>query len=183
MSKPIPNNQRVEFKRTTKFTGRNGYIDCTGLDIQRLDHNFSIMLTPLTSRDALGHCDIEIPREALSKLIVVLQKLRDMPADAEAFMRLYPASERNTNCLENIACINCGNREKFNINATITAEVDDEGTDNSNTDTEWDDKSPCSCGQCDSSGTVADFTIEGLDDAIAKAEEAADKENKEEPTS
>jgi len=63
----------VTWKRSTNFTGRNGYSKCSGLDMLPLDHNDSVMLSPLTSRGAVGRCNIEIPMESLPEVIAKLQ--------------------------------------------------------------------------------------------------------------
>jgi hypothetical protein len=69
-------NQQVTWKgRLTNFTGRNGWFRCSGLDIQPLEHNQSVMIAPLTSQSMVGRCDIEIPLEALPEVVAKLQAL------------------------------------------------------------------------------------------------------------
>lgn len=74
-------NQQVRWERTTNFTGRNGYMKCNGLNILTLDHNRSVMLSPLTSRGTVGRCDVEIPLEALLEVIATLQALIALPGE------------------------------------------------------------------------------------------------------
>ena len=61
--------------RQTNFTGRNGYFACGGIEVLHLNHNNSVMLSPLTSRGVVGRCDIEVPLENVPDLIVQLQAL------------------------------------------------------------------------------------------------------------
>lgn len=70
------------------------------------------------------------------------------------------------NCLQDMACPECGQRGPLRIAATIVATVFDDGTDRDESDCEWDGKSRCSCEDCGHEGTVDDFTIEGLDDEL-----------------
>ena len=63
----------VLFSRLTKFTGRNGYMKCSGISLTRQDN--SILLAPRTSRGFIGRCDVEIPLEDLPALIAGLQAL------------------------------------------------------------------------------------------------------------
>jgi sarcosine oxidase delta subunit len=86
----------------------------------------------------------------------------------EEFIAKFPESNRNTNCLENVACPFCGNRDRFVIGITATFDVFDNGTGYQIGDNEWDDKSYIRCGDCDERGTVGDFTIKGLDDVLDK---------------
>jgi hypothetical protein len=87
---------------------------------------------------------------------------------AEEFVAKFPDAMRKKNCLEDIACPECGNREMFRIQATIIAEVCDEGTDRDESDCEYDEKSSCECTECQFHGKLEDFAIEGLDDLLEK---------------
>ena len=64
----------------------------------------------------------------------------------------------NTNCLASIHCPNCGNASRFRIIALVTADVTDDGCE-FHGDAEWDQDSPISCPECDSSGQIRDFTL------------------------
>ena len=66
---------QVKFARQTNFTGRNGYFACSGIEVLHLNHNNSVMLSPLTSRGVVGRCDIEVPLENVPDLIAQLQAL------------------------------------------------------------------------------------------------------------
>ena len=94
----------------------------------------------------------------------------------EDFLEQFPDAEENENCLRDVACPKCGNREKFRIEAKIMAIVEDMGTDRDESDCEWDESSHCACGNdaCDKDGPLKDFTIDGLDDAIAARAKACD---------
>ena len=90
---------------------------------------------------------------------------------AEQFLEKYPDSELRENCLQDIACPECGQRDSFNITFTGTAEVYDDGSDDVG-DHEWESESDCTCSECKHGGTVADFTFPGLDKLIDGKEEA-----------
>jgi len=67
---------KFTFNRKTKFTGRNGYFDCSGIDLEVLNHNQSVMIAPLTGRTGtIARCDIEVPLEDLPELIQQLQEI------------------------------------------------------------------------------------------------------------
>ena len=83
--------------------------------------------------------------------------------------------ETNTNALEDMACPECGSRGRFAIAVTTTAIFDDLGSDDVG-DLEYEADSSCTCKECDHAGTVADFTVDGLDDFLNKlAEETEDE--------
>lgn len=65
----------TKWKRMTKFTGRNGNFNCSGLEFLPLDHNMSVLVSALTGRGDVARCDIEIPMEAISEVIAKLQAL------------------------------------------------------------------------------------------------------------
>ena len=65
----------TKWKRTTKFTGRNGTFNCSGIELLPLDHNKSVLMSALTGRGDVARCDIEIPLEAVPELIAKLQAL------------------------------------------------------------------------------------------------------------
>lgn len=62
----------------------------------------------------------------------------------------------NTNCLDGLRCPNCGSEEPVWIEAKAEFKVYDSGTDEYH-DVEWDENSPCRCGQCRHWSTVAEF--------------------------
>ena len=66
----------------------------------------------------------------------------------------------NTNCLEGVRCPQCGQEDRFLINAMVSVMVADEGTEDQGGDYEWSPDSPCCCASCDFAGKLADFTIE-----------------------
>jgi hypothetical protein len=61
--------------RMTKFTGRNGNFNCSGVEFLPLDHNKSVLVSALTGRGDVARCDIEIPLEAIPEVITKLQAL------------------------------------------------------------------------------------------------------------
>ena len=70
-----PMNKELEFKfsRTVHFQGRNGYFKSEGLyiceveEVKKTDDHFRIV--PVTSKEALGNCWIEVPKKDLVRLI------------------------------------------------------------------------------------------------------------------
>jgi hypothetical protein len=64
----------IEFTRKTKFTGRNGYFNASGIELMKISDN-KIMITPITGRGEPGRCDIEIPIENIRDLIYELGDL------------------------------------------------------------------------------------------------------------
>jgi hypothetical protein len=81
------------------------------------------------------------------------------------FLAKFPATERNDNFLENVACPACGRRSGFLIDAHVSVHVTDQSIDDeSGTEFEPQDKCVCDCGKI---GKLIDFTIDGLDDEIA----------------
>ena len=81
------------------------------------------------------------------------------------FIAKFPLASRNINCLEDIACPECGNRDNFQILMSGMFDVSDDGTGD-HYDTEWGPESPCRCRQCQAAGQVCDFTIAELDKAM-----------------
>ena len=65
----------VTWERLTKFTGRNGNFNCSGVELLPLEHNNSVLVSALTGRGDVARCDIEIPLEAVHDLIAKLQAL------------------------------------------------------------------------------------------------------------
>ena len=59
----------------------------------------------------------------------------------------------NTNCLEGLACPECGQETELHVVASMWVSVKDEGTDSMahglpSYDTEWDDDTDCRCPEC-----------------------------------
>lgn len=71
----------------------------------------------------------------------------------------------NNNCLEDTACPECGYRHRFIIQATSAFIMEDSGTSEFR-DVEYDDKNYIACDSCGHDGTVAEFRIPGLDEAL-----------------
>ena len=95
-----------------------------------------------------------------------------MQMTAKQFIKKFPDAEINENCLEDIACPQCGSRGGFSIQFTGTCDAYDDGTEDAG-DHEWDADSDCSCNSCDRASSVKYFAIEGLDDALRELQETA----------
>jgi hypothetical protein len=89
---------------------------------------------------------------------------------ASEFHEKFPhQDEINSNVLTDVACPNCGSRGRFSIECSTTVLCGDDGTEDDG-DHLWEDTSSCSCRSCGHGATVADFTIEGLDDFLSELE-------------
>lgn len=65
----------IDFNRVTKFTGRNGYFNASGLELMENSNN-TVMITPLTTKGKQpARCDIEIPKESIPILIYYLEEM------------------------------------------------------------------------------------------------------------
>ena len=71
----------VTWERLTKFTGRNGNFNCSGVELLPLEHNNSVLVSALTGRGEVARCDIEIPLEAVHDLIAKLNALLRCPVE------------------------------------------------------------------------------------------------------
>jgi hypothetical protein len=66
----------------------------------------------------------------------------------------------NTNCLEGMKCPQCKSEEPFRIHCTVIVLMEDYGSMEDLSGSEWDRDSLCECESCDYAGTVEDFTID-----------------------
>lgn len=64
---------QIDFKRLTKFTGRNGYFNMKAVEMMDSSTD-CIMISPITSKGNSARCDIEIPKENLQEFIDNLKK-------------------------------------------------------------------------------------------------------------
>lgn len=64
--------KQITWDESTNFTGRNGFMKCNGLNLQALSNDTELMVSPLTSKGAVGRCDISIPIEKLPEIISLL---------------------------------------------------------------------------------------------------------------
>ena len=80
---------------------------------------------------------------------------------AQKFQKL----QQNNNCLTNIACPECGNRDQFRIEMKSVFSLCDAGTVGYE-DTDWGPNGFCQCVECHHEGKVRDFTFAGLDDLL-----------------
>lgn len=75
--------KEIKFTRQTNFTGRNGYMKCGGIEVMGFDHKSMVQVAPITSKGAVGRCDIEIPLEDVPALIAALQEIAGQTKKAE----------------------------------------------------------------------------------------------------
>lgn len=90
---------------------------------------------------------------------------------ARQLIQKFPRLRSNGNCLTNIACPECGNRDQFRIEMKSMFTLRDDGTDGYE-DTEWGQSNYCQCGQCQHEGKARNFTFPGLDDLLLSAHES-----------
>ena len=69
-------NEELKFKRHVKFEGRNGYFSSIGLKIKKFDKNNILNIYPITSKNNVARCLIEIPVEEINNLIEILKKFK-----------------------------------------------------------------------------------------------------------
>lgn len=64
--------------------------------------------------------------------------------------------KENTNCLAGMLCPKCASPGPYNIHATCTVTVSDDGTTDAR-DFDWDNPNSCTCLNCDYTATIQDF--------------------------
>ena len=65
----------MKFTKTVTFIGRNGCFKSTGLELSKMGD--VVALQPVTSKDQLAHCQIEIPVEDIPAFVAELQGYAD----------------------------------------------------------------------------------------------------------
>lgn len=63
----------IKFNKSTTFFGRNGCWGASGVNITTWDDYDQIEIIPITSKNKLGSCRINIPKEHLQEFINKLQ--------------------------------------------------------------------------------------------------------------
>lgn len=84
---------------------------------------------------------------------------------AQEFITKFPDTQANNNCLEDIACPECGYRDCFIIQATSAFIMHDSGTSDFGP-VDYDDNNYIACDSCGHDGNVSKFTIKGLDELL-----------------
>lgn len=69
---------KIKYNQAVNFLGRNGMFKQSGLDIYTLNRTPIIELTPIDSRSNLARSFIQIPVDALPKVIKALQDELDI---------------------------------------------------------------------------------------------------------
>ena len=65
----------------------------------------------------------------------------------------------NVNILEGMRCPECKSDGPFRIRCEVLVLMDDDGTLDDLSGSEWTEDSQCECDSCDHAGTVKDYTI------------------------
>lgn len=87
---------------------------------------------------------------------------------AKQFIKKYPNSDINENCLHDLACPKCGYRSQFSISSQCSFVMSDDGEDEHG-DIFYDYNSDAQCIQCGHTAPLEDFNIDGLDDLLRQA--------------
>ena len=69
-------NEELKFKRHVKFQGRNGYFNSIGGQLTKHDNDDILNIYPITSKNNVARCLIEIPVEEIDDLIEILKKIK-----------------------------------------------------------------------------------------------------------
>ena len=96
---------------------------------------------------------------------------------AKQFIKKHPNTDRNENCLQDIACPKCGYRSQFSISSRCSFVMGGGGSvpwrgslevdvQDDHGDIEYDKDSVAQCLQCELIAPLSKFTIEGLDDLL-----------------
>ena len=64
----------ITFIKNVGFTGRNGHFTSKGLTI--LDCEDHITFRPITTKNNLGNCSIDVPKENIDELIKMLEQYK-----------------------------------------------------------------------------------------------------------
>ena len=64
--------EEVRFEKNVRFLGRNGLFKSMGVCVDEFEG--AVNISPITSKDLIGRCCIEIPIESIPELIEALQK-------------------------------------------------------------------------------------------------------------
>lgn len=67
---------KIKFDKPTKFLGRNGMFDCTGLEIFLVED--VIYISPITSKGETGRAEIQIPKENVLDVINIINIMEGM---------------------------------------------------------------------------------------------------------
>jgi len=86
---------------------------------------------------------------------------------AKQFIQKYPDAEVNENCLEDIACPHCGNRDRFRVEGRTMFTMTDNGEDD-HADLEYDDDCFAICEYCHEGNKYSYFRIAGLDKLLTQ---------------
>lgn len=69
-------NEKISFNRKVNFQGRKGWFQSIGLAIFQVQNEDVINIQPITTREKVGNCMIEIPIEEIDNLIEILKKIK-----------------------------------------------------------------------------------------------------------
>lgn len=70
--------KKVMFSKSLHFMGRNGYYKAIGLEMWKYNEypELGVQIYPITSKNKLGNCQIEIPLEDIDTFIQILKELK-----------------------------------------------------------------------------------------------------------
>lgn len=67
--------EKFYFETESWFLGRNGRFRARGLHIYK-EENSNIVISPITSKNQVGRCDIAVPEESLEEFINALEYVK-----------------------------------------------------------------------------------------------------------
>lgn len=95
-----------------------------------------------------------------------------IPKTPGELLSLLPDLPRNENCLEDIICPQCANRDEFQVELKTVANLTDDGTDANVGDHVYGSDAWAACKNCRYAGKLSIFKIEGLDNLIRERRDA-----------
>ena len=69
-------NEKLMFKDWVKFEGRNGYFNSIGLQLTKHNGDDILNIYPITTKNNIARCLIEIPVEEIDDLIENKKKIK-----------------------------------------------------------------------------------------------------------
>lgn len=159
--KPTDNQQDIANEFNDLFGAIEALAEFEGTDFRNTYNRTKIDAKKAKIRAMMEY---SISRGQLPTNILPAEKKND----AEEFLQTFkhvPMKIRE-NCLEDMACPCCGDRNAFRIGTKVEAVLYDSGSDRENSDLEFDGSDRCVCDTCGHRGNVNRFTFEGLDDLL-----------------
>lgn len=89
--------KKIGWENSTIFTGRNGTMKCNGVELLGLGESKGetdkVMISPLTSKGAVGNCGIVVPVEAVPQMISLLAQFTGAPPAVTELTAVFPVPD------------------------------------------------------------------------------------------